>query len=181
MVCHIGISRSNVCHDRRRGGARDCLHLGEAMAQILAPQYQHSGVSQRTAVLPSRIGHQLWNFHSSRRLLSMVQEAKPLRLVVKGQSSIFLQQSPADKYQYNYIIAAGLDAGTAIALVSIWLFVTLPGAKLHWWGTEGYLNSKSDQFPSKCSRSYCSALDGTGNSARLGLPDKGYYGPDTWH
>jgi hypothetical protein len=111
----------------------------------------------------------------------MVQEAKQLRLVVQGQSSIFLQRSPADKYQYNYIIAAGLDAGAAFGLVSVWLFATIPGAKLHWWGTEGYLNSKSDQLPSNCSRSYCLALDGTGDSARFGLPEKGYYGPDTWH
>ena len=61
------------------------------MAQILAPQHQRSGIPERSSLLPSRIRHQLWNFHSSRRLLPMVQEAKPLRLVVKGQSPIFPQ------------------------------------------------------------------------------------------
>ena len=47
----------------------------------------------------------------------------------------------ADNHQYNYIIAAALDAGAAFGTVTVWLFATIPGAKVHWWGTEGFQDS----------------------------------------
>jgi len=47
----------------------------------------------------------------------------------------------ANTRQYNYIIAAALDAGAAFGAITVWLFATIPGAKVHWWGTEGYTDS----------------------------------------
>ena len=85
----------------------------------------------------------------------------------------------ADRYQYNYIIAAGLDAGAAFGAVTVWLFATIPGAKLHWWGTEGYLNSTSHRVP-RTARLTRTAMDFAGMSARFTLPEGASYGPDTW-
>ena len=61
--------------------------------------------------------------------------------MVEGESYMLTAGENADRHQYNYIIAAALDAGAAFGTVSVWLFATIPGAKLHWWGTEGYMNS----------------------------------------
>ena len=60
--------------------------------------------------------------------------------MVEGESYMLTAGENADRHQYNYIIAAALDAGAAFGSVTVF-FATIPGAKLHWWGTEGYTNS----------------------------------------
>jgi hypothetical protein len=60
--------------------------------------------------------------------------------VVEGESYMLTSIANVDGYQYNYIIAAALDAGAAFGAVLVF-FASIPGAKLHWWGTEGYTNS----------------------------------------
>lgn len=44
--------------------------------------------------------------------------------------------------RYNNVIAAGFDAGVAIAALLIFLCVTYPGGKLIWWGNTVYRNTK---------------------------------------
>ncbi|KAF2773854.1 small oligopeptide transporter, OPT family [Teratosphaeria nubilosa] len=69
--------------------------------------------------------------------------------------------------KYNYILAAGLDFGTAISGIIIFFAVSYPGYTFpDWWGNTVYLNTAD------------------GDSASwLPLPDRGYFGAanGTWH
>jgi hypothetical protein len=43
--------------------------------------------------------------------------------------------------QYNYVLSAALDVGTAFSAIAIFLFIDLPGASLNWWGNTVFQNS----------------------------------------
>jgi hypothetical protein len=45
--------------------------------------------------------------------------------------------------QYNYVLSAALDVGTALSAVAIFLLLRLPNANVDWWGNTVYTNSKS--------------------------------------
>lgn len=45
--------------------------------------------------------------------------------------------------QYNYVLSAALDVGTALAAIALFLFIDLPGASLSWWGNNVYKQSRS--------------------------------------
>jgi hypothetical protein len=141
VVPRIGLSRSDLRIDSRRCDPCDRLCACKAMADVLASYCQHSGVTERTSVRSAWFRYQLWKFCYSWILLPVSQAEKGLCLVVEGESYMLTAGENADRHQYNYIIAAALDAGAAFGTVSVWLFATIPGAKLHWWGTEGYMNS----------------------------------------
>ena len=43
--------------------------------------------------------------------------------------------------RYNYVLAAGLDAGVAFGALAVFLFTALPGKTLNWWGNMVWLNT----------------------------------------
>ncbi len=84
--------------------------------------------------------------------------------------------------QYNYVLSAALDIGTALSALVIFLTLDLSGASLNWWGNSVYKNSELLQFYAKKRRSDVVdsvALDWSGNSAYKLAPADGF-GPSTW-
>jgi hypothetical protein len=70
--------------------------------------------------------------------------------------------------KYNYVLAAALTGGVAFSGIIIFFAVQYHPQELHWWGVD-VLGA---------------TIDGgnDGQSALLTtLPEKGYFGPDTWH
>lgn len=68
--------------------------------------------------------------------------------------------------KYNYVLAAALDTGTALAGIIIFFAISYPGLKFpDWWGNTVFLNT----------------ADGEG-LAWLPLPESGVFGPanGTW-
>lgn len=66
---------------------------------------------------------------------------------------------------YNYLTSAGLDVGLAISTIIIFLTLSMTGAQApDWWGNTAAFNT----------------LDAAG-AIQSPVPDKGYFGPDTWH
>lgn len=69
--------------------------------------------------------------------------------------------------KYNYILAAGLDVGTALSGIIIFFAVSYPGYTFpDWWGNTVYANT----------------ADGNGASW-MKIPESGRFGPGngTWH
>ena len=67
--------------------------------------------------------------------------------------------------RYNYILAAGLDAGVAISVLFIFFFLQLPkgGVSLNWWGNTAWQNT----------------ADAMGMPLKM-LPSGQIFGPSTW-
>ncbi|KAK4495351.1 hypothetical protein PRZ48_013682 [Zasmidium cellare] len=69
--------------------------------------------------------------------------------------------------KYNYILAAGLDVGTALSGIIIFFAVSYPGYSFpDWWGNTVYANT----------------ADGNGTAWKA-IPDSGFFGPPngSWH
>jgi hypothetical protein len=75
--------------------------------------------------------------------LPVLDQAQELCLVVKGGCKHYIKARChwADQYQYNYVLSAGLDSGTAISAVVIFLVIALPGVSVTWWGNTVYQRS----------------------------------------
>jgi hypothetical protein len=52
------------------------------------------------------------------------------------------QTCTSDSIQYNYVMSAALDVGTAISAIVIFLVIALPGVTLNWWGNTVYQRSE---------------------------------------
>lgn len=44
--------------------------------------------------------------------------------------------------QYNYVLSAALDVGTALSGLFIFLILRLPNLNINWWGTEVHIASE---------------------------------------
>lgn len=49
--------------------------------------------------------------------------------------------------QYNYVLSAALDVGTALSALFIFLVLRLPGANISWWGNTVYTASECMRRP----------------------------------
>lgn len=67
--------------------------------------------------------------------------------------------------KYNYVISAALSGGLAFSAIIIFFAVQYHEKDVNWWGNVGAFNT----------------LDTTGELAYLPLPEKGWFGPETWH
>lgn len=66
--------------------------------------------------------------------------------------------------KYLYVLSSGLDVGLALAGIIIFFALSYPGVNISWWGNNVY-NDTAD-----------------GNlTPYLAMPDKGFFGPDTWN
>lgn len=67
--------------------------------------------------------------------------------------------------KYNYITAAGLDAGLIIATIIVFFAITLPTVTIpQWWGNVGVYET----------------LDATSGAVLSTVPEGGTFGPETW-
>lgn len=84
--------------------------------------------------------------------------------------------------QYNYVLSAALDVGTALSAVALFLFIDLPGASLSWWGNNVYKQSKSPSHShiSLGTDKILIAVDWDGVGATYYKPPPEGFGPDTW-
>ncbi|KAK7750308.1 hypothetical protein SLS62_007715 [Diatrype stigma] len=66
---------------------------------------------------------------------------------------------------YNYVTAAGLDAGLVLSTIVIFFAITLPGVEIpQWWGNVDVYNT----------------LDATRSAMLKTVPEGGTFGPATW-
>ncbi|GME72013.1 unnamed protein product [Ambrosiozyma monospora] len=69
--------------------------------------------------------------------------------------------------KYNYVLAAGLNAGLAFSAIIMFFAVQYHDKSISWWGNdvlaEGVDGGSSDR-----------------TALKMDLPEKGYYGPDEW-
>ncbi|EGV65397.1 hypothetical protein PSN45_002438 [Yamadazyma tenuis] len=65
--------------------------------------------------------------------------------------------------KYNFVLSCALDIGVALSGVIIFLCISYPGGSLSWWGNTVFDNT----------------ADGLLTPYKA-IPEKGYFGPDTW-
>lgn len=65
--------------------------------------------------------------------------------------------------KYNFVLSCALDVGLALSGIIIFFCLQYPGASINWWGNEVFDNT----------------ADGLGTPWKP-LPEKGYFGPDSW-
>lgn len=81
--------------------------------------------------------------------------------------------------QYNYVLSAAMDIGTALSALLIFFALDLPGVSLSWWGNDVYKNSELLPHSRSTRLTIRLAIDWTGASALRIAPETGF-GPDTW-
>lgn len=68
--------------------------------------------------------------------------------------------------RYNYVISAALGGGVAFSAIIIFFALQWNPVAFSWWGTD-IVGETID--------------GGAGQSSLLPLPEKGYFGPDSWY
>lgn len=153
--------------------------VGTPPPSVHFPKCQPSRLIQRPTRYPPGHGHQLRELASYRLRFPVLAQETKIRLVVQGKLSFGCASALAD-LQYNYVLSAALDVGTALSGLAIFLFLRLPGVDLQWWGTQVYLNSACF---------YCVSAEGRYLTFTagdwVGLPyltaDENGFGPTTWN
>ena len=51
--------------------------------------------------------------------------------------------------QFNYVLSAAMDVGTALSILVIFFALDLPGASVKWWGNTVYQNSEQSAQKSR--------------------------------
>ena len=86
----------------------------------------------------------IFQFWIRRRRFAWWSKVGPYSLRPRAQKRVGADRGQ----QYNYVLSAALDVGTALSAVVIFLVLDLPGAQVNWWGNTVYKNSQSTMVSS---------------------------------